>query len=202
MQPVVTLAADGQSGKGRWHIMAMLGGYGTSASWAGGVYENQYVRENGVWKFKEVRYLPQYSGRYENPGWTADAPADAIPFRRVARRQTDPRRARSLRAPSTATTTPTLAALATRMADLAARAQRLSDEIEVTNLQHAYGYYVDRKMWDDVADLFASRRHDGDRSAGRLRRAHEHPPRAERRFGPGADSPKARSTITSTCRPS
>ncbi len=23
------------------------------------------------------------------------------------------------------------------------------------NLQHAYGYYVDRKMWDDVVDLFA-----------------------------------------------
>ena len=42
------------------------------------------------------------------------------------------------------------------MADLTARAQRLSDEIEVTNLQHAYGYYVDRKMWDDVADLFAT----------------------------------------------
>jgi len=45
MQPVVTLAADGQSGKGRWHIMAMLGGYERSASWAGGVYENEYVRE-------------------------------------------------------------------------------------------------------------------------------------------------------------
>ena len=70
MQPVVTLAADGQSGTGRWHIMAMLGGYEASASWSGGVYENQYVRENGVWKFKEVRYLPQYSGRYEDPGWT------------------------------------------------------------------------------------------------------------------------------------
>ena len=60
MQPVVTLDADGQSGKGRWHIMAMLGGYERSASWSGGVYENQYVRENGVWKIKEVRYHPQY----------------------------------------------------------------------------------------------------------------------------------------------
>ena len=58
--------------------------------------------------------------------------------------------------PARAATTPTLAALGKRMADLAARAQRLSDEIEVTNLQHAYGYYVDRKMWDDVADLFAA----------------------------------------------
>ena len=62
MQPVVTLAADGQSGKGRWHIMAMLGGYERSASWSGGVYENEYVRENGVWKFKDVRYLPAVLG--------------------------------------------------------------------------------------------------------------------------------------------
>src|SRR5262245_14644194 len=32
MQPVITLAPDGQSGKGRWHIMAMLGGYNGNAS--------------------------------------------------------------------------------------------------------------------------------------------------------------------------
>ena len=153
MQPVVTLAADGQSGKGRWHIMAMLGGYERSASWAGGVYENEYVRENGIWKFKDVRYLPQYSGRYDDAGWTATTPADSISFRRVARRQTHSRCARASRR---ATTPPTVAALAKRLSDLAARAQRLSDEIEITNLQHAYGYYVDRKMWDDVADLFAT----------------------------------------------
>ncbi len=150
MQPVVTLADDGQSGKGRWHIMAMLGGYGASASWAGGVYENQYVRENGVWKFKEVRYLPQDSGRYEDPGWKATN--EPAPFHFDASRVGRP----ILQVPEPAPAPPqTLATLATRMADLTARAQRLSDEIEVTNLQHAYGYYVDRKMWDDVADLFA-----------------------------------------------
>jgi hypothetical protein len=58
--------------------------------------------------------------------------------------------------PARASTPQTLDALAKRTADLAARAQRLSDEIEITNLQHAYGYYVDRKAWDDVADLFAT----------------------------------------------
>jgi hypothetical protein len=42
------------------------------------------------------------------------------------------------------------------MADLAVRAQRLSDEIEVTNLQHQYGYLSDRRMWNEVAKLFAS----------------------------------------------
>jgi len=152
MQPVVTLAADGQSGKGRWHIMAMLGGYGRSASWAGGVYENQYVLENGVWKIKEVRYLPQYSGRYEDQGWTATR--QPTPFHFDASRVGKP--VLDVPEPERPATPPTLAALGTRMADVAARAQRLSDEIEVTNLQHTYGYYLDRKMWDDVADLFAA----------------------------------------------
>jgi hypothetical protein len=152
MQPVITLAPDGQSATGRWHIMAMLGGYQTTASWAGGIYENEYVLERGVWKMKDVRYLPQYSGRYEAPGWTATK--EPTPFHYSAARVGKP----IVDGPETAGTTsaPTLAALAKRMADLAARAQHLSDEIEVTNLQHAYGYYVDRKMWDDVADLFAS----------------------------------------------
>jgi len=156
MQPVITLAADGQSGKGRWHIMAMLGGYGGSASWAGGVYENQYVRENGVWKFKEVRYLPQYSGRYDDPGWTPTGQPTPFHFdaSRVGMPILDGAANDALRSSEEAT--PTLAMLAKRMADLASRADRLNDEIEVANLQHTYGYYVDRKMWDDVADLFAA----------------------------------------------
>jgi len=152
MQPVVTLAADGQTAKGRWHIMAILGGYERSASWSGGVYENEYVRENGVWKMKDVTYLPQYSGRYEDSGWTATRQPTPFHFdvSRVGKPILD------VPLPTGATTPPTFDTLARRMADLAARAQRLSDEIEVTNLQHAYGYYVDRKMWDDVADLFAT----------------------------------------------
>jgi hypothetical protein len=153
MQPVITLADDGQSARGRWHIMAMLGGYKTSASWAGGVYENQYVRENGVWKMKEVTYLPQYSGRYDDPGWTP-MKEPTTPFRYDASRVGKP--IVDVPEPARASTTPTLSALAARMADLAARAQRLSDEIDVANLQHAYGYYVDRKMWDDVSELFAN----------------------------------------------
>jgi hypothetical protein len=157
MQPVVTLAPDGLSGKGRWHIMAMLGGYKGTASWAGGVYENEYVRERGVWKIKDVRYLAQYSGRYEAPGWTATK--EPTPFHFDTSRVGKP--ILDVAEPPRATASPgmlppTLATLGRRMADLAARAERLRDEIEVTNLQHAYGYYVDRKMWDDVADLFAA----------------------------------------------
>ncbi len=160
MQPVVTLDADGQSGKGRWHIMAMLGGYERSASWSGGVYQNQYVRENGVWKIKEVRYHPQYSGRYEDPGWTPTR--QPTPFHFDAARvgkpilDADVGPASSVGAAFRRPEPSTLAALAKRMSDLSARAERLDDEIAITNLQHAYGYYVDRKMWDDVADVFAT----------------------------------------------
>ena len=161
MQPVVTLAPDGQSARGRWHIMAMLGGHGGTASWAGGVYENQYVRENGVWKFKEVRYHPQYSGRYEAPGWTPTR--DPAPFHFEPSRVGTPipdvaEPARDAASTSSFAKAPAdrLAALSQRMLGLSARARQLSDEIEVTNLQHAYGYYVDRRMWNDAADLFAA----------------------------------------------
>ena len=151
MQPVVTLAPDGQSGKARWHIMAMLGGYKANASWAGGIYENAYVRENGVWKMQDVRYHAQYGGRYEAPGWTATK--EPTPFHFEAARVGKP--IPDVDASGRLKAAPTVEALGQRMADLAARAQRLSDEIEVTNLQHSYGYYLDRKMWDDIADLFA-----------------------------------------------
>jgi hypothetical protein len=41
------------------------------------------------------------------------------------------------------------------LADLERRVAALNDEDKVRNLQHAYGYYVDRRMWDDVVELFA-----------------------------------------------
>src|SRR5215468_11630812 len=70
IQPVVTIAEDGKTAKGRWHVIAMLGGYGGSASWAGVVYENRYVFEDGVWKINELSFNSQYSGRYTPPALT------------------------------------------------------------------------------------------------------------------------------------
>src|SRR5262245_49191915 len=70
IQPVVSVAADGRTARGRWHVIAMLGSYGGSASWAGVVYENRYVFEDAVWKISELSYNSQYSGRYSPPGLT------------------------------------------------------------------------------------------------------------------------------------
>ena len=45
---------------------------------------------------------------------------------------------------------------ATTLAALEQRIAVMNDEDKVRNLQNAYGYYMDRKMWDDVTDLFTA----------------------------------------------
>ena len=42
-----------------------------------------------------------------------------------------------------------------RVADLAQRAALLKDAQDLENLQRIYGYYLDRNLWDQLADLFA-----------------------------------------------
>ena len=152
LEPVVTLAQDGKTAKGRWRVLAMLGSYGGTAVWAGGIYENEYILENGVWKINDLHYYSRYTGRYDQAGWTADKETIPIHY--------DPARAgvpveKNPNLPVAPGTSPSLEILSKRLADLTLRAQRLNDEDDVENLQHIYGYYVDRKMWDDVADLFA-----------------------------------------------
>ena len=36
--------------------------------WEAGIYENDYVRENGVWKIKRLDYIVQWQADYEE-GW-------------------------------------------------------------------------------------------------------------------------------------
>jgi len=156
LSPVITLAGDGKSAKARWRIVAMLGGYGGNASFARGVYENAYVEENGVWKVQEIRFFNQVAGRYgESLRPTVDAPADgpSAPF------HYEPGEVGTLAiaadSPSDGHSTAGLPALAERLAALEPEVAQLTAENAVLNLQNAYGYYVDRKLWDDVADLFA-----------------------------------------------
>ncbi len=46
-RPLVNVSADGQAAKGRWWEFSMTGQHGVKADWAGGIYENDYVREGG-----------------------------------------------------------------------------------------------------------------------------------------------------------
>jgi hypothetical protein len=168
LQPVVTLDTGGGTAHGRWHVLTLLGGYGGNATWVGGLYENDYVREDGVWKIAELRTNTQFSGSYAG-GWTNPPPASAepngvcenylvnqctIPFHYLAEKAGAPLDQADAVAPVADASG--FEGLGGQVAEIYRRVLRLRAESEVTNLQHAYGYYMDRKLWDDVADLFAS----------------------------------------------
>ncbi len=68
LQPVVDVAPDGATAKGRWREIALLGHYHQDAEWGAGVYENEYVKQHGVWKIWKLHYYPSFLAPYDS-GW-------------------------------------------------------------------------------------------------------------------------------------
>jgi len=70
LQPIVTVADDGLTAKGRWRLFLMTGvsGAGSGGNWGEGVYENEYVKENGVWKIRSLHWFANFIAPYES-GW-------------------------------------------------------------------------------------------------------------------------------------
>lgn len=157
MSPVVTLDADGRIARGRWHEVSMTGRFGERADWAGGIHENEYALEDGVWKIRRLAIHPSFAGPYK-PGWRNADRSDTVtvvPFHYTPDRAGTPIPLQPVvtdadRAPADA------AGQRRRAGELLARLTCLRLQSEVRSLQNAYGYYVDRRMWDDVADLFAA----------------------------------------------
>ena len=75
LQPVITIADDGQSARGRWHELSMTGQYGEHAEWGEGVYENAYRKDAGVWKIAALRFYPNFVAPYEG-GWALLKPVE------------------------------------------------------------------------------------------------------------------------------
>ena len=77
MQDIITVAPDRQTAKGRFRGM-LFGGCHESRAYKpeglplqfmeAGIYENDYVREGGVWKIKRLDYMMQWQSDYET-GW-------------------------------------------------------------------------------------------------------------------------------------
>ena len=82
LQDIVDVAADRQSAKGRFRAF-MVGGAHTSKAtrnerlpqqwWEAGVYENDYVREDGIWKIRTLDYHMFWQADYEK-GWAHSTP--------------------------------------------------------------------------------------------------------------------------------
>jgi hypothetical protein len=68
LQPAIHVAPDGMTATARWRDHGMLGQYKRHAEWRDGIYENAYVRENGVWKIKSLRLYVNFVAPYER-GW-------------------------------------------------------------------------------------------------------------------------------------
>ena len=56
LQPIVVVAPNGQTATGRWQGMVMLAEPGQNGKWGVGLYENDYVKEGGVWKFAKLHF--------------------------------------------------------------------------------------------------------------------------------------------------
>ncbi len=145
-QPLANLSADGRSARARWMALLLQGDGRGGTRIEGGIYENEYRREGSTWKIAVSRYFPQYEGNYAD-GWSNAGNGDlpVVPYHFTLEESGVPLPPASGAAPRSGLS---LSALEQRIA-------ALNDEDRVRNLQHAYGYYVDRRMWDDVVDLFA-----------------------------------------------
>lgn len=145
-QPLATLSPDGATAKVRWMFLTLAGDGKGKSTIEGGVLENQYGQENGKWVITRQHYSPQYSGNYED-GWHNIGNGDLgmFPFHFTVDESGTPLPPATGAAPASTAS----------IGQLEDRIETLNTEDSVRNLVAAYGYYVDRKMWDDVVDLFS-----------------------------------------------
>jgi hypothetical protein len=75
LQGVVTVNPDGRTAKGRWYGMGMEAKPTVSLhegelrqTWIHGIYENEYVKEDGKWKLKKLFFNLVFRTPYED-GW-------------------------------------------------------------------------------------------------------------------------------------
>ena len=174
LQPVVHIAADGLNASGRWRDFGLLGEYGKSASWTEGVYENQYVKQDGVWKIEALHLYVTFVVPYEQ-GWArarGDGPVaqSAVarefppdrpttqPYKAFPANDVAPFHYRNPATDSQASRQPAAAGdgqSEDKVGKLWRLADRLRSQDEIENLQGIFGYYFDKNLWSDVAALFA-----------------------------------------------
>jgi len=178
LMPIVTVASDGMSAQGRWRGLILSGTLGESAVWGEGPYENVYVKEDGVWKIQDLHWYQSIIVPYEG-GWQVNEDPTGGKF---VSGTLPPDRPPSVEyeiwpstylppfhfpnpvlgaGPASALQVSgeigdaSLEALAGRAGVLTQELQLLEDENEIENLQRIYGFYTDKQLWTDAANLFA-----------------------------------------------
>jgi len=93
LQPVIDVAPDGRSAKIRSRMLQQMS-LGRRASLGGAVYENEAIKEDGIWRFKTDHAYNTFSAGYAGgwarsasramPGPSKDLPPDAPPTASIA----------------------------------------------------------------------------------------------------------------------
>ena len=76
LQNIIYVAQDGRTATGRWQGPIMLAEPNANGQWAVGIYENDYVKEDGVWKFGKLHFYLTAKTDYDRP-W----PQGSVPMR-------------------------------------------------------------------------------------------------------------------------
>jgi ketosteroid isomerase-like protein len=173
MQPVITLAPDGQSAKGRWRALVLLGQFHEYARWQTGPYECEYRKEHGVWKISKIHWVETFTVP-EQGGWKTKMTQSNVADRKLPSPDRpssfvyDPWPAVSLPPyhyagpdavqPLNPAPVPQVklsaAAAARQLAHLQWQVDRLEDQRQIEILQRTYGYYVDKNLWRQIADMY------------------------------------------------
>lgn len=74
LQPVIHVAADGRSAKGRWRSFMQVGHLGKEARWGEATYENEYVKEGDAWKIAKLHSYITFYVDFDK-GWNEGAVA-------------------------------------------------------------------------------------------------------------------------------
>jgi hypothetical protein len=173
LMPVITVHADGRTANGTWRDLILAGQLGKEAFWGEGPSENEYLKEDGVWKISKLHWFQTLLVPYAT-GWARSAdvtggivlrdrpPPDAPPtvnYQPWPGAFTPPFHFRGrypglLPLPAAAVPDDPPRRVAARAAALRRRVQRLADQDAIENLQRIYGYYVDKGLWQEAAALF------------------------------------------------
>jgi hypothetical protein len=172
--PVITLAADGLRANATWRAVILEGQLGKDAWWSEGPYENEYVKQNGVWKIGKLHWFQTLrvpydggwakngdtnSGKYVGDRLTPDAPP-TVQYKTWPGAFTPPFHFRGQYPgllPIAAPATKPIAnpQLASKIASLQFEATKLSDHDDIENLQRIYGFYLDKGLWSEATALLS-----------------------------------------------
>ncbi|KAF2119090.1 SnoaL-like domain-containing protein [Lophiotrema nucula] len=87
IQGIVDVNPEGTRAKGRFRSMMAAGTHesikdthprGLVQWWEGGIYENEYIKEDGIWKIFRLKYFPFWHATFEK-GWSYTKP-NYVPF--------------------------------------------------------------------------------------------------------------------------